>query len=56
MFPHILWTAIWAGLVVAVIAYIADYFLSQSGLGFPRQMLWLIALLVWLALVFGGGF
>lgn len=51
----ILITALIAALVVAVIAYIADFFLAKSGMGFPRQIIWLIALVVWVVWVFGGG-
>lgn len=54
MLPNILLTAIIAGLVVAIIAYIVDFFLGKSGVSFPRQLIWLVALVVWLLWVFGG--
>ncbi len=55
MIPNILVTAIIAGIVVAVIAYIADMFAARAGLGFPRQFIWLIAFVIWLLWVFNGG-
>ena len=50
-----LWNAIITALIVAIVAYIADFFAAKAGLGFPRQIIWLIALVVWLLLVFGPG-
>jgi hypothetical protein len=60
MFSHalstgLLWNALITALIVAIIAYIADFFALKAGLGFPRQIIWMIALVVWLLLVFGGG-
>lgn len=53
MIPAIIITAVVAALIIAIIAYIADWFLAKAGLGFPRQILWLIAFLVWILWVFG---
>jgi hypothetical protein len=53
--PEILRTAIIAGVVIAIIAYIADWFAGKASLGFPRQMIWLIAFAIWLLVVFFGG-
>jgi hypothetical protein len=50
-----LMNALVAALVVGILAYIADFFLGKSGLGFPRQFVWLIALVVWVLVVFEGG-
>lgn len=47
--------AVIAGLIVAIIAYIAEYFVTKAGFGFPRMFIWLIALVVWLIIVFNGG-
>lgn len=55
VYINFLMTAIFAALVVAVIAWIADYFVTNAGLGFPKQIIWLIALVVWLYWVFAGG-
>lgn len=51
--PKILETAIIAGLVVFIIAIIADYFVKQAG--FDRRIVWAIALLAWLAWTFLSG-
>lgn len=51
---HTLIQALIAALVICVFAYIADFFLAKGGVGFPRQLIWLIALVVWLVYVFGG--
>lgn len=55
MFPSIVWTAIFAAIVIAILAYIADFFVEKAGFGVPRQIIWLIALAAWLFWVFGGG-
>lgn len=53
MIPDVLRVAVIAALVVAIIAYIADWFLQKAGVDFPRQMVWLLAFVVWILWVFG---
>lgn len=52
--PGILRTAIVAGIVVAIIALIADFFVKKTG-KIPSYIVWLIALAVWVLWVFFGG-
>lgn len=46
--------AVVAAIAIAILAYIADFFLAKSGLGFPRNLVWLLAFLVWILVVFYG--
>jgi len=45
--------ALISALVIAVLAYIADFFLAKSGLEFPRNLIWIVAFVVWLLVVMG---
>lgn len=56
MIPDIILRAVIAGIVVAIVAYIAEWFAAKAGLGFPRTIIWLVAFLVWVLWVFGGSF
>jgi len=53
--PLILKTAIVAGIVVAIIAWIATYLNAKSASPFPGNFIWLIAFAVWILWVFFGG-
>lgn len=53
--PEILRTAIVAGLVIGVIAWIAVWFNGKSQTPVPSHFIWLIAFVVWLLWVFFGG-
>lgn len=53
--PEILRTAVVAGLVLAVLAWIATWFNSKASSPIPNNFIWLAAFVVWLLWVFFGG-
>lgn len=47
--------ALITALIIAIIAYIADFFAAKAGMGLPRQIIWMIAFVIWLIVIFGNG-
>lgn len=50
---NMLVNALISALVIFVIAYIADFFASKTSIGFPKNIIWIVAFIVWILVVLG---